>query len=157
VTVPPSRNLPMVIAGCSRRKSAPPGPVPALELYQGGCIPALRNVAETWPALRARTWIISAEHGLLHASTPLQPYDRRMDRARALCLRGLADQTLREDFTAHGLPCEVLVIAEPDYQLALGGLPALAGEDRVTWIDDPAGEWDRAASILDGWRKRSCD
>ena len=156
MTVPASRILPMVIAGCSRRKSAPPGPVPALELYQGGCIPALRKVAETWPVLRARTWIISAEHGLLHASTPLLPYDRRMDRARALRLRRLADQALREEFSAHGLPCEVLVIAEPDYQLALTGLPALAGEDRVTWIDDPAGGWERAARILDCWRKRSC-
>ncbi len=74
---------PMVIAGCSRRKLQTAVPVPALDLYQGGCIPALRARARETGWLRSRTWILSAEHGLVHANTPLLPYDRRMDGQRA--------------------------------------------------------------------------
>jgi hypothetical protein len=141
----------MVIAGCSRRKSATYSPVPALELYQGGCIPALRAYTVSHPGLRARTWIISAEHGLLHADTPLLPYDRRMDPDRARALRGQVDQRLRAECGRHGVPGAVLVIAEPIYQLALAGLPAITSCDDVHWISDPAAGWARTAAVLDQW------
>jgi hypothetical protein len=147
--------VPMVIAGCSSRKLPAASPVPALELYQGGCVPALREAVASWAQLRARTWIISAEHGLLHADAPLLPYDRRMDIARALSLLGPVNQTLHEDFARHGRPSAVLVIAEPVYQLALISLSVLTAQSRVTWIDDPAAGWEQAAALLDSWRKRS--
>jgi hypothetical protein len=146
-----SEAAPMVIAGCSRRKAATATPVPALELYQGGCIPALRARAAGQPWLRARTWIISAEHGLLHADTLLLPYDRRMDDGRALALQGQADQRLREECALRGIPRAVLVIAEPAYQLALAGLPRVVGGGRVRWISDPAAGWPGAAAVLDHW------
>jgi hypothetical protein len=143
--------VPMVIAGCSRRKTTTSSPVPALDLYQGGCIPALRTYAARHPGLRARTWIISAEHGLLHADTPLLPYDRRMDPGRAQALRSQVDQRLQAECQRHGVPCAVLVIAGPLYQLALAGLPGIAGHDRVRWINDPATGWAGAAAVLDQW------
>lgn len=142
---------PMVIAGCSRRKAGTTVPVPALDLYQGGCILALRARAARQPGLRSRTWIISAEHGLLHAGTPLLPYDRRMDPGRAAALQAQVDQRLRAECRRHGSPREVLAIAEPVYQLALAGLPRIVGHTRVHWISDPSEGWADAAAILDQW------
>ena len=143
---------PMVIAGCSRRKLQTAVPVPALDLYQGGCIPALRALAQETGWLRSRTWILSAEHGLLHADAPLLPYDRRMDGQRAALLRPAAGRDLREEFTRRGVPREVLVIAEPLYQLVLANLASLAGADRVRWVDDPAREWAKASAVISTWR-----
>jgi len=143
---------PMVIAGCSRRKLQTAVPVPALDLYQGGCIPALRALAQESSWLRSRTWILSAEHGLLHADALLMPYDRRMDEQRAALLRTAACRHLREEFRQRGLAREVLVIAEPLYQLALADLVSLAGADRVRWVGDPAREWDQASAVISTWR-----
>ena len=143
---------PMIIAGCSRRKLQTSVPVPALDLYQGGCIPALRARAQEIPWLRSRTWILSAEHGLLHADAPLLPYDRRMDGQRAAWLRPAACRHLRDEFRQRGFPREVLVIAEPLYQLTLADLASLAGADRVRWVDDPAREWEKAGAVIDTWR-----
>lgn len=141
----------MVIAGCSRRKARTAVPVPALSLYQGGCIPALRSRIEAWPQLRARTWIISAGHGLVHADMPLLPYDRRMDPGRAADLRGGVSRTLDEEFRLHGAPPGVLVIAEPAYQLALASLPGLVSGLPACWVSDPAGGWPDAEAFLDRW------
>lgn len=146
---------PMVIAGCSRRKTATASPVPALDLYQGGCIPALRARAAGQPELRARTWIISAQHGLLHADALVLPYDRRMDPSRALALRSQVDHRLEADCQRRGTPRAVLVIAEPVYQLALTGLPRIVGRDRVHWINYPASGWAGAEAVLDYW-SQSC-
>lgn len=142
----------MIIAGCSRRKLQTAVAVPALDLYQGGCIPALRARTQETGWLRSRTWILSAEHGLLHADSPLLPYDRRMDRQRAALLRPAACRRLREEFGQRGIPREVLVIAEPLYQLALADLASLAGADRVRWVDDPADQWDQASAVISTWR-----
>lgn len=142
----------MVIAGCSRRKLQTAVPVPALDLYQGGCIPALRALAQQTGWLRSRTWILSAEHGLLHADASLLPYDRRMDGQRATWLRPAARRGLREEFSQRGVAREVLVIAEPLYQLALADLTSLAGADRVRWVDDPACEWEKAYAVISTWR-----
>lgn len=143
---------PMIIAGCSRRKLQTAVPVPALDLYQGGCIPALRARAQETGWLRSRTWILSAEHGLLHADAPLLPYDRRMDEQRAALLRPAACRRLREEFRQRGVPREVLVIAEPLYQLVLADLVSLVGTDRVRWVDDPSCEWDQASAVISIWR-----
>jgi len=143
----------MVIAGCSRRKLQTAVPVPALDLYQGGCIPALRVRAQEIGWLRSRTWILSAEHGLLHADTRLLTYDRRMDSQRAAWLRPAACRRLREEFRQRGFPREVLVIAEPLYQLALADLASLAGADRIRCVDDPAREWDKADAVISTWRQ----
>jgi hypothetical protein len=143
---------PMVIAGCSRRKLQTAVPVPALDLYQGGCIPALRALAQESSWLRSRTWILSAEHGLLHADSLLLPYDRRMDEQRAAWLRPAACRHLREEFRQGGAPREVLVIAEPLYQLALADLVSLAGAGRVRWVGDPSREWEKAGAVISTWR-----
>jgi hypothetical protein len=97
---------------------------------------------------------LSAEHGLLHADAPLLPYDRRMDGQRAAQLRPAASRHLRDEFRQRGIPREVLVIAEPLYQLALADLASLAGAGRVRWVDDPAREWEKADAVINTWRPR---
>lgn len=141
----------MIIANCSRRKLATATPVRALELYQGGCIPALRAYINARPGLRARVWIISAAHGLVHADTPLLPYDQRMDTRRAISLRPQVDHTLRLACERYGIPSQALVLAEPVYMLALGGLSSMPGDCRVHLIPAPAAGWPEAAAILDTW------
>jgi hypothetical protein len=147
----PGGTDPAVIVGCSRRKTPTTVPVPAFDLYQGGRVPDLRACLAGRPDLRRRVWIISAEHGLIHADTLLLPYDRRLDAARAFALRPKVARVARADLAAGGPPREVLVVAEPLYLLALADLPDVLAPSPVHWIDDPAGGWQRAEKILTTW------
>ncbi|MGH3771949.1 MAG: DUF6884 domain-containing protein, partial [Pseudonocardiaceae bacterium] len=105
----------MVIVGCTARKALTPGPFPALELYQGGCVPQIRARLGGDPRLRARVRFLSAEHGLVTADTPLHPYDRPLDPDRAGQLRPAVIAALHREMTTDGVPHEVLVVAEPLY------------------------------------------
>lgn len=49
----------LVIVTCSARKADTTAPVPALDLYRGGCIPVLRARIGGNPRLRARIRILS--------------------------------------------------------------------------------------------------
>lgn len=142
---------PLVVVGCSRRKTATDVPIPALDLYQGGRVPALRKRVAGRSDLRDRVWIISAEHGLVHADTPMLPYDRRMDADRARDLRAQVQRTARRALPRRGSPREVLVVAEPVYMLALADLPDVLGPSPIHWIDDPVGSWEQADRILTTW------
>jgi len=138
----------LVIAGCSRRKQARTIPVPALELYEGGSIPWLRARLGSCPRLRRRVRILSAEHGLLEADSPLLPYDRLLDAGRARQLAAAVTAALTRDWAVGGAPGEVLVIAEPLYLVPLAAL--LATQARVHWIPDPR-DTAQAARVLDQW------
>ncbi|MGH3778363.1 MAG: hypothetical protein ACRDRR_21915 [Pseudonocardiaceae bacterium] len=141
----------MVILGCTARKALTPGPLPALELYEGGCVPQLRARLGGDPRLRARVRFLSAEHGLVTADTPLHPYDRPLDPDRAVALRPAVIATLHRDMTTDGVPYEVLVVAEPLYLVLLADLLALPARPRVHWIPDHAHGWPQARAVLDQW------
>lgn len=67
----------LLVMSCSARKRA--GSAPAIELYDGSAYRVLRKSAPAdLPVL-----ILSAEHGLIRARDRLEPYDRKMDEARA--------------------------------------------------------------------------
>ncbi|MDF5759034.1 DUF6884 domain-containing protein [Spongiactinospora sp. TRM90649] len=137
----------LVIAGCSRRKRATAVPVPALELYEGGCVPQLRQRLGHLPELRRWLRILSAEHGLIDADRPLLPYDRVLTLERARELRSSAGFVLAQEFDRYGRPREALLIAEPLYQGIV--LDHLTGV-RLHLIGDL---YDRAAvsTVLDSW------
>jgi hypothetical protein len=141
----------MVILGCSARKSAAPGPLPAFELYEGGCVPPMRARLGGRPRLRARVRFLSAEHGLVAADTPLHTYDRPLDPERAAVLRPLVTGALHRDMATAGMPREVLLVAEPLYLVLLADLLALPGRPRVHWIPDHAHGWPQARAVLDNW------
>lgn len=141
----------MVIVGCTARKTSARGPVPALELYNGGCVPTLRARLGADPRLRARVRFLSAEHGLVSADTPLHPYDRPLDPDRVAELRPEVMAALDREMSTDGIPAEVLVVAEPLYLVLLADLLALPARPRLHWISDPAHGWSQARAVLDDW------
>jgi uncharacterized protein DUF6884 len=141
----------LVIVGCSAEKAPCAGLLPAIELYDGGCVPQLRARLAASPALRARVRFLSAEHGLITADTPLAPYDRPLDSQRAAELRPQVWRQFAAELAAGDMPAEILVIAEPMYLVLLADLLAAAGRPRVHWIPDHDGGWPQAAVVLDGW------
>jgi hypothetical protein len=141
----------LVIVGCCAEKSTTPGFHPALELYDGGCVPQLRARLGGHPPLRARVRFLSAEHGLVTADTPLHAYDRPLDPARAVELRPVVMATLVREMAGTGVPNEVLVVAEPLYLVLLADLLALPARPRVHWVPDHAHGWPEARAVLDLW------
>jgi hypothetical protein len=74
----------LLVLGCSATKRSDAGPLPALLRYDG---PWYRDFRKH---LRGNAWptgldvaILSAEHGLIGALSPIRDYDRRMTRTRA--------------------------------------------------------------------------
>jgi hypothetical protein len=141
----------LVIVGCTARKAPTPEPLAALELYEGGCVPTLRARLGGQPQLRARVRFLSAEHGLVTADTPLSSYDRPLDPTRARELRPVVMTALHREMTTHGVPREVLVVAEPLYLVLLADLLALPARPLVYWIPDHTHGWPQASAVLDNW------
>jgi hypothetical protein len=145
----------LVIVGCSAEKTATHEPLPALELYDGGCIPPLRARLGHQPRLRARVRFLSAQHGLVTADTPLHTYDRPLDPARAADLRPRVWARLRTELAGlpeTGTPTDILVMAEPLYLVLIADLLAAPERPRVHWIPDHAHGWPHAAAVLDSWK-----
>jgi hypothetical protein len=94
---------------------------------------------------------LSAEHGLITADTPLRPYDRPLEAARAAALRPAVAASLATEMRANGVPSEVLVVAEPLYLVLLADLFALPDRPRVHWVPDHAHGWPQASAVLDQW------
>jgi hypothetical protein len=141
----------LVIAGCSRRKLVTAAPVPALTLYQGGCIPALRARLAGSPALTDRVWIMSARYGLVRAATPLACYDERLTLPAAKALQPAADATVAGLWSHGDAPAELLLLLEPLYLVPLAGLLARPDRPRLHWLPDPLADWPAATAILDAW------
>lgn len=122
--------------------------MPALELYEGGCVPDLRDHLGGNKPLRARIRILSAQHGLLSADSLITPYDRRLSsRADADALRDRVTPQLDADLVD---VAQVLAIVEPLYLLALEPVVRRLDGLRLHWIAEPRG-WYRAALVLDSW------
>lgn len=139
----------LIIVGCCERKRLAPQPMPALDLYDEGCIPPLRDRLGRDTALRDRIRFLSARHGLVHADTPLHAYDQPLDPATALALRPAVAASLAAEFAVVGTPSDVLVIVEPLYLVPLADL--LATGARIHWVPDHAHGWPQASVILDTW------
>ncbi len=111
----------LIILNCSRKKLVTNAPIPARELYQGACIPHLREHFATDPARRARIRILSAAHGLLRPEDPISTYEQRLT-TKAEALR-LHEQTVSRQLDAELAETpsmqHLLIIVEPLYLLAL--------------------------------------
>ncbi|MFI5497120.1 DUF6884 domain-containing protein [Actinoplanes sp. NPDC051859] len=141
----------LVFVGCSRRKRAATRPLQALELYEGGCIPQLRARLGRHPAYSTRLRILSAEHGLLDADTPVLPYDRPLDPDRAAQLQPVVGADLLAEAARDGMPRHLLVVAEPLYLHLLTDLLNVR-RLRPELIHIPTHHrWPEAAAVLDEW------
>lgn len=140
----------LAIVGCSRRKREGPEPVPALDLYEGSCIPALRAFADSTGRGRSGIFILSALHGLLGADDPVSPYDRVLDRETASSMRPLVGAQLAKE-VRRAKAEEIVVIAEPLYMLMAADVLALQGRPRIWWFADPGEEFQGAKEVFDTW------
>ncbi|MFY1614686.1 DUF6884 domain-containing protein [Micromonospora sp. WMMD736] len=141
----------LVIVGCSAEKTPATTPLPALDLYDGGCVPHLRARLGHLPHQRSRIRFLSAEHGLVTADTHLHTYDRPLDPARAVALRPRVRAQLQADLLTDHIPDDILVIAEPLYLVLLAELLADPHRPRIHWIADHDAGWPEAAKVLDAW------
>ncbi|MGI5213819.1 DUF6884 domain-containing protein [Plantactinospora sp. CA-290183] len=140
----------LVIVCCCAKKADTLVPIPALDLYQEGPVPQLRARVGHRPDLRSRIRVLSAEHGIVGADTPLLPYDRPLDMDRAVVLRPAVTRALWREMHVNGVPEEVLVAVEPLYLVLLADLLAVPGV-RIRWITDPMADWSATESVLKEW------
>jgi len=127
--------------------------VPAWNLYQGGCLPLLRERLAKHPRHRGRVRLISAEYGLLHPHTQVPPSISRMSVKRAGQLRPRACRALMDEVSRHGVPLEVMMLAEHPYHLVVTDLYDIPGMQPHTSLRTPLpGEhWSLIAAVLDTW------
>jgi hypothetical protein len=150
-TPPAQLGPPLLILGCTRHKRPTLIPVPALNLYEGGCVPQLRRRLGHGHTLRARVRILSAEHGLISAEEPLLPYDRVLTDRRAAELGPQVSAALRQVIDSSGPPEELLIVAEPRYQaLVTAALDGPLARPKLRTISDVR-DWDAVSAVLDTW------
>lgn len=139
-----------VLVGCSNRKAAAPRGLPALELYQGGCVPAMRAYADAGRRGRCGVFVLSARHGLVGADDVIHPYDQALDLATAKRLRPAVGAALTGELTRLGAD-ELVIVAEPLYLVLIADVLATQGHPAVHWFADPAVDFAAAAVVLDRW------
>lgn len=140
----------MIIVGCSARKLPTTTPVAALDLYQGWCVPQLRAHVHGHPRLREHILVLSGKHGLIHANTPLLPYDQPLTPQRVTDLRSQVHRAWVQQARRAAVG-ELLLLLEPAY-LELIGPSLLRHPPAAThWIPDPTQTWEHATAVLDRW------
>ncbi|MGH3807618.1 MAG: DUF6884 domain-containing protein [Pseudonocardiaceae bacterium] len=147
-TTPPARHV--VIVGCSARKLPTTTPVAALDLYQGWCVPQLRAYIHRRAGLREHILVLSGKHGLIHADTPLLPYDQQLTPQRVADLRPDVHQAWVQQ-TRRMAVSELLLLLEPAYLGLIG--PSLLSDPPTAahWIPDPTQAWEHAIAVLERW------
>lgn len=137
----------LVIVGCCREKTVTSGPVPALDLYQGWCVPMLRDYAPAGSGLRAGICVLSARYGLISADEPAETYEQPLTARIARELRPRATAQLAARLREHPVSAALLLVA-PDYLELLGPLPL----PEIHTITDPTIRPDAVRRVLSAWR-----
>jgi hypothetical protein len=143
----------LIILNCSREKLVTSSPIRAWDLYQGACVPQLREHLADHPARRARTRILSAAHGLLRPDDVINTYDRRLtSKAQALALHNrTVSAQLDAEFTAAPNLSRLLIIVEPLYLLALQRVFDHLDRLDVTSIMPDPWAWTDGLAVLTRW------
>ena len=85
----------LLLVGCSQSKRPDDGLMPAFERYTGVNFKVLRKAQrEGYFPEMLDVLILSAEHGLLESDYPIEDYDCKMTRERALTLRSEVSSSL---------------------------------------------------------------
>ena len=131
----------LLILGCSDRKIENLGQAPALVVYDGSNYRVLRKYLREngWPpGLMIK--IISAEHKIIDATTPIKPYNKRLDKKTAAKMR----PEIMENLEEVGLPTSVFINLGKDYLPAVSCITKLFGSDRVKFADGGIGKKQQA-------------
>ncbi|MGH3834612.1 MAG: DUF6884 domain-containing protein [Pseudonocardiaceae bacterium] len=139
-----------IIVGCSHRKAGR-GEYAALDLYEGGCVPQLRDRVHAHPSLRNRIFVLSARYGLVGANDRIASYDQQMTLPRARELERSVSSALIARVLATPHPDELVVLVEPIYLAALAELFRADARPRVHWFPEPASDWPIACKLIDRW------
>ena len=118
----------LLLLGCSHRKRAVKGRLPALELYDGvnfRVVRAFLNQRGWPPGLCIK--ILSAKYGLIDATAMIEHYDQRLDGATA---RKINYKVLR-CLTHFGKPSSVFVNMGKDYLPAINGIDRMFQKERI--------------------------
>lgn len=127
--------------------------VSAWDLYQGGCLPQLRQRLADHLQHRGRVRLVCAEHGLLHPHTNVPPSIREMTEELAGQLRPKARDMLMEEFGRYGVPREVMLLVEFPYHHVVKDIyriPDLTPRTSLG-VPHPAEHWPLIAAALDRW------
>lgn len=111
----------LLIQSCCATKRSVEHPVPAIDLYDGYFYRIIDKARRTDRFDQdIDMLILSAEHGILEPDEKITPYDRRMDRQRALELQNHVQSTVA-DCAADSYD-QVWINGAKAYRLALDGL-----------------------------------
>ena len=140
-----------VLIGCSDRKKPLGGLLPALDLYEGNCIPELRARLGVGSRYRSKVFVLSGLHGLLSADEMIESYDHRLSLEEGIAKRSYVGRILEEKVIAVLHPSEVIVLAEPPYFAMISNILVHASRPLIHWFPCPKAQWGEAADILDKW------
>ncbi len=123
----------LLIVACSQRKRPDPGLLPAIERYDGVNYRVLRKAQRDgyWPN-NLDVLILSAKFGLIRLDTPIENYNLRMTRERAMELQNKVGTDLDAQFRKNSYTA-VYVNLGKEYLAALAssqGLPKLSSQTR---------------------------
>lgn len=111
----------LLVQSCSETKVDTKTAVPALERYDGYFYKIIKKAIDEGQFDSAiDICCLSAEHGLIDADEPIEPYDRRMDEERAAALRSDVVESLRAKIS-DGEYEQVIVNTGAVYRRALEG------------------------------------
>ena len=143
----------MVVSGTARPTTVDQL-TPALEMYDGGCLPQLRERLGDHPHHRARVRILCAGHGVVHADTQMFADHHVMTGQRSAELRPYVREKLLTEFARDGVPREILVLAEPLYAQLVVPRRSLSGP---VWSRSSSQRscWSASRPLETAWRSTS--
>lgn len=109
----------LLIVACSQRKRPDPGPMPAIERYDGVNFRVIAKAKREgyWPD-SLDLLIVSAKYGLLRPDTLIEAYDQRMTRERAKQLQAQISAGL-DDYLLGAYYDQVFVNLGKVYEITL--------------------------------------
>jgi hypothetical protein len=115
-----------LLMACSKAKLPSPGPLPAIERYDGPYFRVLRRFLRERPSAKdeLKVLILSAEFGLIPSDQAIPNYDRRMTIDRANEMRPQVLDELRNHF-AHCQFGELFILLSADYYAVIRGFEAV--------------------------------
>jgi cytoplasmic iron level regulating protein YaaA (DUF328/UPF0246 family) len=118
----------LLILACSERKRTDSGFLPALERYDGVNYRVVQKIKrEGYLIPNLDILILSAKYGLISADTPIENYDFRMTRSRAVEIQ--AEVGAKLDFTLRTTYTEVFINLGKTYMSALATSKLLVSDD----------------------------
>jgi cytoplasmic iron level regulating protein YaaA (DUF328/UPF0246 family) len=141
-----------IICTCTKIKTISDVALPAIEYYNGACVPQLRQyVTHKHPELLERLFFMSGKYGLVKATTIIPPYDLLLTIDRAKEMRTQVGKDVIEQIIEPFQPSKLLAIVTPTYFLPLADLLMHPSRPLIYWEPDVEHGWASVETILNKW------